>query len=71
MADALLKIDRSGLTPDERKEIFSEAQMNLRTQREVMNASGFADDQLYRGMYHRAFNEFMGQRPSKLGNSED
>jgi hypothetical protein len=71
-ADDLLLAHRATCTTaGEKTEILTETQLELRANREVYTSLGVADSQLFSGLYRRAFNPEMGQRPSRHRRTDD
>lgn len=69
--DLLLAHRATCTTADEKTEILTEAQLELRNNREVYTSLGVADSQLFSGIYGRAFNPEIGQRPSRHRRADD
>lgn len=71
LANAILRTGRKGVTAlSEKKDYFTEEQMTLRQQREVLNVNGVPDPSICRGLYRRAYNASAGTRPCR-GFSEE
>lgn len=65
-ADEILRQGRSGVTKlSEKKFYFTEDQLQLRQNREVLNSNGFPDPHIVRGLYNRAYNPIAGRRPAR------
>lgn len=72
VANELLATHRATCTTtDEKTEFLTDAQMELRLDREVYNGFGLADSNLFSGIYHRVYREGAGQRPSRHRRTED
>lgn len=66
-ADEILRQGRKGITAlSEKKDYFTEEQMKLRQDREVLNSNGVPDPHICSGLYKRDFNPHAvaGARPT-------
>ena len=65
-ANAILQEGRKGVTAlSEKKDYFTEEQMNLRRDREVLNANGRPDPSIKQGLYRRVYSPMLGKRPCR------
>jgi hypothetical protein len=70
-ANRLLARSREGITAlKDKRDFLSPDQLALRNAREVGNRNGFADETLVSGMFRRAYNPCLGQRPGSVRNDD-
>ena len=56
---------RVGVTAlSDKRDYFTQDQLTLRAQREVLTSVGVPDEHLYSGLFKRAFNPLSGHRPT-------
>lgn len=64
-ADEILRQGRKGVTAlSAKKDYFTEEQMKLRQDREVLNVNGVPDSRICSGLYKRDYNPLAGGRPT-------
>lgn len=68
--ERLLAADRRNSSSSDKTDYLSREQLILRQKKEVYNSTGIPDASLISGLYKRAYNPELGNRPRK-GGSDD
>lgn len=71
-ANALLAKGREGVTAlCDKRDYLTHDQLILRSQKEVLNGNGVAEEMLSPGLFRRAYNPLAGHRPHGSKNYDD